>query len=302
MISARSAVIESTCRRRSPSHSDPQFYLGDLRPAPDALLNAEQHLDDHQHRQRAQVHLPGLGHARFAGSPPVGIHLGVGGQRCPPALVVGVAVAARAVGRPSARRHRACGHRRQRSHSRVGQELLHRHRWSPQAELLGVRLAQHRVPHRRHAPASRHRAPTRGRGFGRKACGSGDLGRAHPQPSQAREAPITHRETGTDRVLASLDPAHRPAQQSMRRRQRQHPRPRIPPRLVQESAVEHRRQTRGRADQHDPVQHMRELAAVLLGRDSFSQPHGGHRVTSACSRGLGTASTAARSREESGCR
>ena len=39
-----------------------------------------------------------------------------------------------------------------------------------------------------------------------------------------------------------------------------------------------------------------------LDRDSFSQPHGGHRVTSACSRGLGTASTAARSREVSGCR
>ena len=142
--------------------------------------------------------------------------------------VVGVAVAARAVGGPGARGHRARGHRRQRSHPRVGQELLHRHRWSPQAELLGVQLAQHRMSHRWHAPASRHRAPRRRDGLGGQACGSGDLGPAHPKPSQAREAPMTHSETGLHDVPTSLRPAHRPTQQPMPSRQRQDPHLRIP--------------------------------------------------------------------------
>jgi hypothetical protein len=47
-------------------------------------------------------------------------------------------------------------------------------------------------------------------GLGGQACGSGDLGPAHPKPSQAREAPMTYSETGLHDVPTSLRPAHRP--------------------------------------------------------------------------------------------
>ena len=129
----------------------PQVHVGDPRAAADALLHAEQHLDDHQRRQRPQVHLPGLGDSRFPG-PPRSL---VQARRAPaghaPPLVVGVAVAARAVGRPGARRHQAGRQRRQRPHPRIGQELLQRDRRAPPAELPGVRLAQHRAA----APSAR---------------------------------------------------------------------------------------------------------------------------------------------------
>ena len=39
----------------------PQGHIGDLRPAPDALLDTEQHLDHHQRWQPPQAHLPALG-------------------------------------------------------------------------------------------------------------------------------------------------------------------------------------------------------------------------------------------------
>jgi hypothetical protein len=169
-----------------------QIHIGDLRPAADALLDAEQHLHHDQRGQCPQVHLPGLGDARFPGLPPVMIQVGIGLLRCPPALVVGVAVAARAIRRPGACRQLARRHRREGPHPRIGEELLQRHRGSPEAELLGVRLAQHRLPHRRDALASWHRAVIRRHRLGRQLRGGGDLRRAHSHPGQPGEAPMTH--------------------------------------------------------------------------------------------------------------
>ena len=53
-------------------------------------------------------------------------------------------------------------------------------------------------------------------------------------------------------------------------------------------------------NQHGPGQHMRKLGGSAAGRERSGQCSGGHRLSPACTRGLGTASTAARSREESG--
>ena len=39
-----------------------QVHVGDLRATPDALLDTEEHLDDHQRGQCPQIQLPGLGH------------------------------------------------------------------------------------------------------------------------------------------------------------------------------------------------------------------------------------------------
>jgi hypothetical protein len=252
----------------------PQTLLGDLRSATDALLDAEQHLHDHPCRQCSQVHLPGLGHARFDGLPPALIQLGVGSLDRAPALIVGIAIAARTVRRPGAGRHLARRHRRERSHPRIGQELLQRPPWPPEAELLGVRLAQHRMPHRRHALASRHRAALRPRGVPRQLGSIGDLLGAHAQPGQPGETPVTHHaEPAVGGALAPVGPADPPAQQPMLCGWRQHPHRRVPPRLIQEVALHHRGQARRRAIQPDPAQHVRELARILGDRDGTL--HGG---------------------------
>ena len=288
--------------RRSPSQSTRSSTVGDLRSAPDALLNAEQHLDDHQHRQRPQVHLPGLGHARFPGSPPVGIHLGVGGQRCPPALVVGVAVAARAVGGPGARRHRQVGiggkGRTLGSARNCSIDIGGRRRRNFLA--CGSHNTACRTVGTHRHPGTAHRVA--GAGSAGSSFGSGDLALAHPQPGQAREAPMTHRETGLNGVLApstrhTVRPNNRcSAGNDSSRVRGSHPASSKNPR----SSIAARRaaapinttpsNTCGNSPQSSST------------ATSFGQPPGGHRVTSACSRGLGTASTAARSRDVSGCR
>ena len=98
-------------------------------------------------------------------------------------------------------------------------------------------------------------------------------------------------------------------------RHRQHPAGRVPSGSGQERRIDLLRQPGGLPIEDDPGQDAAELAAgtgtgitALLtagpGNLWHRQPeHGtGHDVNPASSRGLGTASTAARSRAESGCR
>ena len=100
---------------------------------------------------------------------------------------------------------------------------------------------------------------------------------------------------------AALDPAQRAAQQRMLRGQRQHPNRRVPPGLGEKRRIQQAGQLSGRAREHRRVQHQRELPPALGARPRRQQ-RGAHRVAPACSRGLGTISTAARSRAGSGCR
>ncbi len=279
----------------------PQHHIGQPEPAPQAGLQAEQHLHDDQYRQRPQIHLPRLGHPRL-GDPPLLIHLGVAPLGHAPPLVVGIAVADGAIGCARARQHQARRKGRQRPHPPVGEELLQGNRCPPVAELLGVRFTHHRLPHRRLALAPGHRAvPGRGRGR-RQLPGGGDVAGAHPQPRQPGEAPVAHAGTVVvDGPGASFGPAYLTAQQPMLRGQEQDPRCRIPPCLLQHGAVQHPGQACGRAVQDDPVQHMRELGRCPGGRARPGRCRGGHRLPPSRSRGLGTASTAARSREAPGC-
>ena len=280
----------------------PQHHIGEPQPAPQAGLQAGQHLHDDQQRQRPQVHLPRFGHPRLGGLPPLLIHPGVAPLGHAPPLVVGIAVADGTVGRARARQHQARPKWRQGTYPPVGEELLQGNRRPPVAELRGMRFAHHCLPRRRLALASRHCTVPGGRGRCRQPPGGGDAGGAHPQPLQPGEAPVAHAGTVVvDGSGASFGPAHLAAQQPMLRGQEQDPRRRIPPGLFQQCAVEHPGQAGGCAVQDDPVQHMRELAGCPGGRGRLGQCRGGHRLPPSCSRGLGTASTAARSREEPGC-
>ena len=165
-----------------------------------------------------------------------------------------------------------------------------------------MRFAQHGLAHRRRAPAVWYRALPGGCGRCGQMPGRGDVGGAHSQLGQPGEAAAAYAgAVVVDGPGASLGPAHLPAQQPVPGGQMQDPRRGIPPRLFQQAAVEHRGQARGCAVQEDPLEHMRELPGSPGGRLRPGQCRGGHRSSPARSRGLGTASTAARSREEPGC-
>ncbi len=280
-----------------------QHNVGEPQAIPNTGLQARQHFHNYQGRQRPQVDLPRLGHARFPDPPPLFIEFGMLLLVHAPSLIVGRAVADRAVGRAGARRHQACRQRRPWPHSRIAHELFQRDRDAPAPELLGVRFTHHRVPHRRRAPALRDGAAFRGNRCGGQAFGSGDVLDAHAHAGQPGETSVA--DLGgvvVDGSDASFHPAHLPAEQPMLRGQVQHPGHRIPSGLVKQSLVQRPGQVRGRATQGGPVQHMRELAGFLIARDRPGRRHGGHRLAPVCSRGLGTASTAARSRDASGCR
>jgi hypothetical protein len=94
-----------------------------------------------------------------------------------------------------------------------------------------MRLAQHRVAHRWHALASRHRAVIHTRGHCWQHWDGGDLRRVHPQSGQPREESMTHRgQTTVDGVHTPVGPGT-PAgpARPMLRGQRQ-----LPSRIVQE--------------------------------------------------------------------
>jgi hypothetical protein len=281
----------------------PQHNVGEPQALPNAGLQADQHFHHDQLGQDPQVDLPGLGDAGFPAPPPLLVGFGRVLLGHAPALIVGVAVADRAVGRAGARRYQTCRQRRLGPYSRIAQELLQRDRYVPAAELLGVRFAHDRVAHRRPALAVRDRAALRGNRCGGQVLGGGDVLDAHAQPGQPGETPVADlRGVVVNCSYASFHPAHLPAQQPVLRGQVQHPHRGIPSGLLQQSSIQHLGQVRGRTAEGDPAQHVRELAGFLGGRDRRGQRRGGHRLAPVCSRGLGTASTAARSRDESGCR
>ena len=105
---------------------------------------------------------------------------------------------------------------------------------------------------------------------------------------------------------ATRDQAHLPPQQRMRGRQREHPAHRIPAGLGQEHRIKPGGQLRGCAGDSLPGKQVVELGGHRArARRQGRCGRAGHRVTpttAVCSRGLGTRSTAARSRLESGCR
>ena len=119
-----------------------QDHVGEPQAIPNASLQADQHLHDHQDRQRSQVDLSRLGDTRFPDPPPLLVQVGTRVMGHAPPLVVGCAVADRAVARAGARCHQASRQRRPGLHSRVGHELLQRDRDAPAAELSGMRVAQ----------------------------------------------------------------------------------------------------------------------------------------------------------------
>ena len=88
----------------------------------------------------------------------------------------------------------------------------------------------------------------------------------------------------------------------MRGRQRQHPGLRVPAGLGQEARVQGSGQPRGLAGQDDAAEHAAECPAGDRAQDQRERGaarRGGHGITV---RGLGTRSTASRSRAGSGCR
>ena len=103
---------------------------------------------------------------------------------------------------------------------------------------------------------------------------------------------------------ALTDSTDFPAEETVLGRKEQDPGSRIPSDLVQQLLVQRSRQHRGGAVETDTDEHMRELDRLPAdpSGDYTVQSGGRHRFTAPSSRGLGTASTAARSREESGCK
>ena len=121
-----------------------------------------------------------------------GVKTRVGRGGDPPPLVVGVAIAASAVGGAGARRDRAREERRQRPDPGIGEELPDRRLARPLAELPDVRLAQDRLRHRGLTLASGHRALHHAGRQRRQLRRPGDLVRGQPLPGQPGEAAVTH--------------------------------------------------------------------------------------------------------------
>ena len=302
-------AVRDRCRLPPPQRvADPaQHHVGDLRSAAGALPDPEQHLHGHQRGKPAQADLPALGHRRLGQLPVPLAGLRGGGDGDAPPQVMSATVPAPAFGPPGTRRHTAWAQRRQRPDRRVGQEPLDRHPRSA-AEPPRMRRAQPGplpLPTvRRHPLAPRDRAPGRARRRRRHPRQNGDLLCAHPGPPQPGKAALA--QPAGLRALrggrAAIGPAQRAAQQRMAGGQGQHPAGRIPARLGQERRVQHPGQPGGRPVQHHPGQHMPELPRRRPARRSGGQARcRAHRGTPYCSRGLGTPSTAARSRPGSGC-
>jgi hypothetical protein len=155
---------------------------------------------------------------------------------------------------------------------------------------------------RGHAQAARNRAAGRAIRQWRQFRRGDHLLNAHPRPGQSGVAvpaqPAGLRAVGGGR--AAVYPTQRPAQEPVLGRQGQHPADRIPSGLGEKRRVQHPGQLGRRVLERRCGQDRRELAPAC-GHQQF--PRGrrtGHRVAPARSRGLGTISTAARNRVDSG--
>jgi len=276
----------------------PQADIAGLHAVLSPPPHPEQHLHHHQRRQAVQAHVPALGDRRLGQLPAAGVQTRACRRSGPPPRIVRPAPAAATVSQMSACRHRARRRRPQRPDQRISQEILHRQPACPAAELPGVLHAQRSpVRGRPHAPGHQAR-PMAGR-IGRQMLRRSNLRGQHACCRQAGEAAAAHPAASMRSASAPADPAHLPAQQLVAGRRGQHPGDRIPPRPGQERRLQQHGQPAGRAVQDNPGQHIGEL----LPGDGRQRPRPrccAHGRSPAGTRGLGTASTAARSRPGSG--
>jgi hypothetical protein len=281
----------------------PQDDIGEPQAVPQTCLQADQHFHDHQLRQCSQVDLSWFGHSRFPCPPRPFVESWVVLLGHAPPLIVGGAVTDRPVCGAGAGRNRACWQRWTGPNPGMTHELLDGHRNAPVPEVLSVRFAQHCTPDRRHAPALRDRALRRGHGRGGQALTGGDVLHGHAHAGQPGEASVADvRVVVMGGCGAPLDSADFPADEPVFSGQKQDPARRIPSDFLQQRTVQRPRQRRSGTVERDTGEHMRELQPLPGIAGDTGQACGGHRLTAPTSRGLGTASTAARSREESGCR
>jgi hypothetical protein len=280
-----------------------QHDVGEPQAVEQPCLQADQHFHDHQFGQCPQVDLSWFGYSRFQCPPGLFVESGIVLLGHTPPLIVGAAVTDRPVCGARARRNGAGRRRRVRPNPRMTHELLDGHRNAPASIVLSVRFTQHRTARRRHAPAFGDRAVRRRHGRGGKTLAGGDVvhGHAHAdQPGETSMADVRVVVVGGRGAL--LDSTHFPAEEPVSGGQKQDPGDRIPSGLLQQRLVQRSRQRRSGTVESGTDKHVRELDPLPGTADDTGQTCGGHRVTAPSSRGLGTASTAARSREESGCR
>ena len=272
-----------------------------LRPVTAPLLQAEQHLGGQRVAQACQAD-GAVARDRRLGQPPA---LLVQSRVCPPLAAqpdgVLLAVRRRAAGTlPRARGDLASPEHRQRHHTRAGHKL--RHRQPELATVPPVRLAQRLAQRSRHPLASLHRAHTRlgARGTGRPGiCLPRRAAGAPPPACLAGAADRIHF------VAAGAGLADRPAQQTVISTRRQGPGRRIPSRVGEEPRLDQPGHTGGRVVAQvtvaEHVRRHRHRGRPHRRRRGRGRKQRGHEVTPVCTRGLGTASTAARSRAGSGC-
>ena len=277
-----------------------QGLVGLDRVDPAALLQAHQQFGDHQRRQATQTNLPAATDRRL-GCPPMGfIQMRVacaGGAQ--PLLVrpavepVGMTALAGAGG------DRARRARRKRAGLPVSKELVDIGNRQG-AQLFCVGATQ---PGTRRFPLASTTVHDTGirsapRSFATPRGKRGDLVVTEPvfgEPTAARGADPRRCRRGCRTARRAAD---RASQQRMLRRERQHRTRRVPAGLGEERGIDH--QGDRRSVPIDPCvgEHVRPAG------DDRARRHrlGAHRSVPASSRGLGTRSTASRSRAGSGCR
>jgi hypothetical protein len=259
-----------------------------------ALLQPEQDLRDDCRAHAGEADLPGSRHWRL-GQPPGGL-VGLLAGLAQPAQPLQVRVAVAAAGRrqlPRAGRDCAGAVRRQRGHARRGRE--DRGIADAQELVLGQVLRAER-PRRLHPRprAAGHRAGSGARvqpPVPPRRRQEPGVFRAEPGLLQPAAAVQADARAGRAGRLAARDLAGTAAQQRVRGVDRQHPRLRVPPGPGQERRLK-------------PLSQRGRLAGLRQRRCLFCRrghgPQRGHRACPAASRGLGTLSTAARSRDGSG--
>ena len=199
---------------------------------------------------------------------------------------------------PGARGNRAEGQRRKRFRG-AGQELVETDA-GQRAPLLGMSRAQSRP---RRLPFPRAALDTTGVRSSPRSLATAwrkrsDLMLAQPvfgKPTTTRAANPRPRRRGRRTVCG---PADRPSQQRMPRMEHQHPTRRVPPGFGEERGVNHSADRRRMPIDPRVDERMRPDS-------NHNRPHrfsGAHRSVPASPRGLGTRSTASRSRAGSGCR
>ena len=279
-----------------------------LRPAAGALLEPEQHLDHHQRRQPAQADLPALGDRRLGQLPVPLVRSRAGRDRRAATAVVGRAVAVLAVGAPGAGRHRA------RAQRRAAAAPAGRPGTAPSSCPARRRnrreCAWHSrsLPRRPPATSAGTRAP-RTRPGGPAAAAAPATRRSRPALSPARSAgrstaSTARRSWRRARWRRSRRPGRPPGPAADARRAGTAPgSPGSQPASARNAGSSIGGQPRRPARQQRPRPARRgnSLPVPAAGDAASAAAAPVTGSPRACSRGLGTASTAARSRAGSGC-